>query len=239
VRLLVSVRDASEAARAVAGGAEIVDAKEPARGSIAPVAPAALQAIRAAVPPRLRLSAALGDVANPEDVARAFARLPARLAFVKLGFRGVCEPSQIETLLTDAVGRATGSPGHPAVIAVAYADHARAESLPPEDFPALISRAGAQGLLIDTCFKDVGTLFDLLGPGELTGIGAALAADELMFALGGSLRAGQIRSAARTGATIFGVRGAVCRGGRSGPIDADLVRELAEAVRRERALAAS
>jgi hypothetical protein len=239
VRLLISVRDASEAARAVAGGAEIVDAKEPDRGSIAPVAPAVLQEIRAAVPPRLRVSAALGDVARPEDVARAFAQLPAGLSFVKLGFRGICEPSQVETLLAEAVGCAMRTPGSPAVIAVAYADHRRAESLPATAFPALISRSRAEGLLVDTCFKDAGNLFDLLGPVELAGIGAALAAEELTFALGGSLRAGQVRAAADTGATIFGVRGAVCRGGRSGRIEADLVRELAEAVRGERAPAAS
>ena len=46
MRLLVSVRDAVEADAAVDGGAEIVDAKEPAAGSLGAVAPAVLAAIR-------------------------------------------------------------------------------------------------------------------------------------------------------------------------------------------------
>lgn len=50
MRLLVSVRDAGEARAALAGGAEIVDAKDPARGSIGAVSPEALQGIRLAVP---------------------------------------------------------------------------------------------------------------------------------------------------------------------------------------------
>ena len=37
MRLLVSVRSAEEAAAAVMGGADIVDAKEPALGSLGPV----------------------------------------------------------------------------------------------------------------------------------------------------------------------------------------------------------
>ena len=239
MRLLISVRDANEAAKAATGGAEIVDAKEPHGGSIAPVTPAVLHAIQNAVPAPLRLSAALGDVASTADVARAFADLPARLSFVKLGFRGIKEPRQVESLLAEAAWRAVLSPGHPAVIAVAYADHVSASSLRPEAFPALIFRSGAQGLLIDTCFKDAGTLFDLLETEALAGIGATLAADELTFAVGGSLGPGHIRAAADTGATIFGVRGSVCRGGRRGSVEVDLVRELAEAMASGRAPAAS
>jgi (5-formylfuran-3-yl)methyl phosphate synthase len=239
VRLLISVRDASEAAKAVAGGAEIVDAKEPDRGSVAAVSPAVLQAIRAIVPSRLQLSAALGDVARPEDVAGALARLPVKLSFVKLGFRGVREAGQVETLLAEAVARAALLPDHPAVIAVGYADHLRAGSLAPSCFPALISQAGAQGLLIDTCFKDAGALFDLLSPQELSGIGTELRSDELTFALGGSLRPEHMHAAADTGATVFGVRGAVCRGGRSGTIEEVLVRDLADAIGSERAPAAT
>jgi (5-formylfuran-3-yl)methyl phosphate synthase len=239
VRLLVSVRDATEAARAVAGGAEIIDAKEPAKGSIAPVAPTVLAAIRRAVPPQLRLSAALGDLATPEEVIDAFTALSAPLSFVKLGFRGVAEPKRITALLSLAVEWATRLLGCPAVIAVAYADHQRGESLPPAAFPALVAEAGADGLLLDTCFKDGPRLFDLLEPAGLARIGRALAEDELIFALGGGLRAGQIRLARETGASVFGVRGAACRGGRNGEIDQDLVRELAHAIRREGALSGS
>ena len=231
MRLLVSVRDASEAGRAVAGGAEIVDAKEPRLGSIAPVSPAVLQAIRDAVPAGRRVSAARGDVASTEDVIRAFANLPAGLSFVKLGFRGLRDGEQVRELLATGVELASRLAQPPAVIAVAYADHERAGSLPPDAFPGLLAEAGADGLLVDTCFKDGSNLFDLLATTDLAAVGLALEADELTFALGGSLRADQVRVAGETGATIFGVRGAACRGGRDGEIAEDLVRLLAEAVR--------
>jgi uncharacterized protein (UPF0264 family) len=235
VRLLISVRDASEAGRAVAGGAEIVDAKDPHRGSIAPVSPAALRAIRAAVPARLRVSAALGDVANHDEIARAFADLPVGLSFVKLGFRGIRDGKRVRELLASAVALASRVEAPPAVIAVAYADHSRAGALPPSAFPYLLAESGADGLLVDTCFKGGGNLFDLLAPADLAAVGLALEADELSFALGGGLRTDQVRAAAETGATIFGVRGAACRGGRDGEIAEELVRSLADAVRANRA----
>ena len=235
MRLLISVRDASEAGREVAGGAEIIDAKDPHRGSIAPVSPTVLRTIRAAVPARLRVSAALGDVASREEVARAFAALPAGLSFVKLGFRGIRDGKRVRELLTNAVALAGQVPSPPAVIAVAYADHARAGALPPGAFPYLLAESGADGLLVDTCFKDGGNLFELLAPADLAAVGLALEADELSFALGGGLRVDQVRAAGETGATIFGVRGAACRGGREGDIAEDLVRFLADAVRAGRA----
>ena len=64
MRLLVSVRSAAEVASAVAGGADIVDAKEPDRGALGAVSGPVLRAIAARVPAALPLSVALGD---PED----------------------------------------------------------------------------------------------------------------------------------------------------------------------------
>ena len=48
MRLLVSVRAAAEVAPALAGGADIIDAKEPARGSLGAVSPTRLREIAAA-----------------------------------------------------------------------------------------------------------------------------------------------------------------------------------------------
>ena len=231
MRLLVSVRDAAEAVRAVAGGADIVDAKNPAGGAIAPVSPAELEAIRAAVPADHRLSAALGDVATPLQVHQALGAVSVHLGFVKLGFRGIRDRFQILKLLGEAVERAALLLGRPAVIAVAYADHQRADALPPVDFPELIAQAGAHGLLVDTCFKDRGGLFEFLDPEALTDLGGVLAREELLFALGGSLTLDQVPTARETGASVLGVRGAACREGREGQVDEALVRQLGEAVR--------
>ena len=235
MRLLVSVRDAGEARAAIAGGADIIDAKDPARGGIAAVAPEALAAIRALVPAELRLSAALGDVGTYDDIARAMDRIAVPLHFVKLGFHGIRDAGQAEDLLREAVRRATTLPGRPRVIAVAYADAGRVHSLPPDAFQYFVPEAGGDGVLVDTCLKDGQTLFDFVDPAAIASLASALASHEIPLAVGGSLGPGQVRQASEAGAAIFGVRGAVCRGGRNGIVDDGLVRDLAQAIRLERA----
>src|SRR5690349_12551439 len=60
--LLVSVRSAVEALAAYAGGAAVIDMKEPARGPLGQADPAVWQAVRAAVPRAITLSVALGEL---------------------------------------------------------------------------------------------------------------------------------------------------------------------------------
>jgi len=63
MRLLVSVRGPVEARAAVAGGADVIDAKDPARGALGPVRLDQLAAIRRVVGAARPVSAALGDAA--------------------------------------------------------------------------------------------------------------------------------------------------------------------------------
>lgn len=231
MRLLVSVQDAEEARAAVAGGAEIVDAKDPHAGALGQVSVGALVAIAEAVPAGVRLSAALGDVASLEEVAAAFARITVPVSYVKLGFRGLVDQTMVEDLLAEAVHLARELPGRPAVIGVAYADHELTGSLPPGAFQFILPEVGADGLLVDTCFKDRGTLFDQLSGADLAELAAELAPHELTLALGGGLGAGDVRAAWDAGAMILGVRGAACEGGRQGRVAERRVRLLADAVR--------
>jgi uncharacterized protein (UPF0264 family) len=64
MRLLVSVVDADEARAAAAAGADIVDVKNPAEGSLGAPSPAVIEGVRAAVPAHLTVSAAIGAVAR-------------------------------------------------------------------------------------------------------------------------------------------------------------------------------
>ena len=93
MRLLVSVRSAEEVSAALAGGADIIDAKEPARGSLGRVTPAVLSAIAARTPASVPFSVALGDCADLDTLRAALdgVRLGERLAqvYLKLGFAGV------------------------------------------------------------------------------------------------------------------------------------------------------
>src|SRR3954454_3761043 len=101
MQLLVSVRDAREAHRALAGGADIIDAKEPLAGALGPVSLPTFEAIVAAVASRRPVSAALGDGRSEKPVAReaeAFARAGA--AFVKIGFAGVASEATLVAVIT-------------------------------------------------------------------------------------------------------------------------------------------
>ena len=73
MRLLVSVRNAIEAEAALAGGADIIDAKEPLNGALGPVAKEVIQSIAEKVAGSAPVSVALGDV-GIDDIADGHAR---------------------------------------------------------------------------------------------------------------------------------------------------------------------
>ena len=149
MRLLVSVRSAAEVGAAVAGGARIVDAKEPGRGSLGAVDAGTLRAIAGALPPGVPLSVALGDLTAPAALATALSVLdriverPEEL-YVKVGLAGIEQPFAARAVLAAAVDAAARTPLRPDVVAVAYADHAGARALSREAirrWPAKRARA--------------------------------------------------------------------------------------------------
>src|SRR5260370_6959975 len=152
MRLLVSVAGPDDARAALAGGADVIDAKDPGRGALGPVGADALAAIRLTVGPARPVSAALGDARAADAIERA-ARVVARvgLAFVKIGFAGVTSAARALELGA-AVQRGAG-PGT-GVVLVAYADWRRAASLAPARLLAVAAELGAAGVLPDTAYKD-------------------------------------------------------------------------------------
>src|SRR5215210_6110208 len=158
MRLLVSVRSADEVESALAGGADIIDAKEPANGSLGSVSPATLAAIASKVPRSQELSVALGDVCSVEEVIALVEglRLPSRTAttYLKLGFAALNSPDTVRELLGAAVRAAARHRSQLAIIAVAYADAERVAALPAEVILHVAEVLGARGVLIDTHRKD-------------------------------------------------------------------------------------
>src|SRR5438309_9918736 len=169
MRLLVSVRGPVEARAAVAGGADVIDAKDPDRGALGAVRADRLAAIRREVGAARPVSAALGDVRDDAMVAAAAAAAPG-LAFVKLGFAGVTGEAHAQRLAR-AVRRAV--PAATRMVLVAYADCRRADSLPPARLVAVAAATGAAGLLLDTARKG-GSLFGVESPAPGAGwVGSA------------------------------------------------------------------
>ena len=228
MRLLVSVAGAGEARAALAGGADLIDVKDPRGGALGAVRPDVLRAVRDAVPARHPLSVVLGDGGRPEPLARRAAaarRLGA--AFVKLGFRGVTTPVRARAL---AAAARRGAGDETRLVLVAYADWRAAAGCAFGTLVDVAADTGAAGVLLDTAVKGAGLLAQLDGDEVAEWIAAAHAAD-LFAGLAGGLRGTDFARAAELGADLVGVRGAACDGGRKGPVSAIRVAELSALAR--------
>jgi (5-formylfuran-3-yl)methyl phosphate synthase len=239
-KLLVSVRSAAEAEAALAGGADLIDVKEPKRGSLGAADARTLAAVVAAVAGRRPVSAALGELR--ETFWKGPPALPG-LAYVKWGLAGfrrhVAPLWQWE--LTCAVRRLAEVNPACRAVAVAYADWERALAPPPDEVLALAAELRLGAFLLDTWGKDGTTLLDWLPAAEVGRLCERGRSAGLPVALGGSLGPAQVAALAAARPDWFAVRGAACRGGdRAARVEAGRVRQLAELLaRRPAALSSS
>ncbi len=221
-KLLVSVVSADEARRALTGGADIIDVKDPGEGALGAPAPRVLSEVVRVVGGAAPVSVALGDLPDLPHTAALAARGAAvcGAGYVKVGLRGVRELDRAVALMS-AVADAVG-PGV-SVIAATYADAGALDSpaLAPAWLPALVERTGIAGALVDTFVKDGRGLYGWLSETDLADLVARTRTAGGSFAIAGQLRLGELR---RVDADIVGVRSAVCRGSdRTAELEAALV----------------
>jgi uncharacterized protein (UPF0264 family) len=221
---LASVRSAEEAVVALAGGADIIDAKEPAAGALGRVAPDTLRAIVTAVAGRRPVSATIGDMELQPDAVLAAAEATAECgaAIVKIGiFPGAFDK-------TIAALRAPAEKGM-WLVAVLFADRA-------PDLAAIVSAcatAGFLGVMLDTADKEAGPLTSHLDPADLAGF-VRLARDHgLISGLAGSLRRSDVPMLAPLGADYLGFRSALTAGGRASHLDPVAVAAMRQAIDHE------
>jgi (5-formylfuran-3-yl)methyl phosphate synthase len=222
MRLLVSVVSAPEARSALAGGADIIDVKDPSQGPLGAPSPRVLSEVVAEVGAAAPVSVALGDLPNLPHTAALAARGAALSGadYIKVGLRGVRRLDDAVALMravADAVEPRT------AVIAAVYADAGALDppALASEWLPDVVDRAGIAGALVDTFVKDGRGLYSWLSESELAGLIARTRSAGGTFAVAGQLTRGELR---RVAADVVGVRSAVCQGGnRTAELDAELV----------------
>src|SRR5436189_118158 len=104
MRLLVSVASAADARAALAGGADLIDAKNPSNGALGAVSIETLREIHCAVAGTRPLTAALGDADEEDEIehaAQTFAQ--AATTFVKIGFHDGVTATRVEALIAAAV----------------------------------------------------------------------------------------------------------------------------------------
>lgn len=227
VRLLVSVRTVTEALAAAAGGADVIDLKEPSRGSLGRPAAALVASVLPLIPSQFQVSVALGDLEDPFTPLS----LPG-VHFVKIGLAGWGERGDWQRQLREA--GATQKEANPtaALVAAAYADWRLANAPAPNKILAFALDHGWQGLLIDTALKNGSSLGDHLPFPELERLVHDGNRGGLLIALAGALRPRDVPRLAVLKPDYIGVRGAACRRGRrDGPLEARRVRILGQLLR--------
>lgn len=231
MRLMISVVSVVEAREAMLGGAEILDVKNPAEGSLGAQSPRVIREIKNLSSGKVEVSAAIGDMPNLPGTA-ALAALGAALCgadYVKVGLHGPRNEVEAATLLREvhlAVKELTTS-----VIAAGYADFRRAGALNPDCLPRVAASAGVKGCLLDTAIKDGHTLFDFLNPKALRSLAEQAHAAGLLFGLAGALLEKDLSLARELGADVVGLRTAACRNNqRSGPLEAAYIQRLRQLI---------
>jgi uncharacterized protein (UPF0264 family) len=220
--LLVSVRSVAEAAAALAGGAALIDVKEPRHGSLGRAGDSTIRAVHAWVADRRPVSAALGELvdcpAPVPDVA---------LTFAKWGLSRCRDLTDWPSQLLRLSQRQRGIQA----VAVSYADWRSAQAPEPNEVCDFACRHGWSVLLLDTWTKNGLTLLDWLSVTEIDRICRRCRASGVRIALAGSLGPEEIRRLREVQPDWFAVRGAVCRQNRRiNAIDAGRVRALVDLV---------
>lgn len=246
--LLVSVRDAAEAAEATEGGATIIDVKEPRHGPLGPAEPEAIAAVARLVGTRRPWTMACGELgaergderghAQPADLGGPLepvaASIRSRLdrvlslldrsavppAAVKIGLAGAADTDWRRRLSAVFESLPTASDR----VAVAYADWRRAGAPPPPDVIAAAAGLGCSVLLVDTFDKSAGGLFDCCPPGMPAAWVTAARAARLQVAVAGRIAPEEIPAAWALRPDVVALRSAVCFNGRDGAVQAGLVR---------------
>jgi uncharacterized protein (UPF0264 family) len=234
MRLMISVVSVEEARQALQGGAEILDIKNPAEGSLGAQSPGLIREISKLFSTEAEISVALGDMPNLPGTA-ALAALGAATCganYVKVGLHGAPGEAEAIALLRE-VKRAVLE-FRTMVIAALYGDCLRAGTLNPECLPHIAAEAGVHGCLLDTAIKDGHTLFDFLSPPALRLLAQQAHSSGLIFGLAGALREQDLSLAKDMGADVVGLRTAACRNNqRNGPLEAMRVKKLCERIANE------
>lgn len=236
-QLLVSVRNGEEARLAIAGGCDILDVKEPSRGSlgmadldqIAEVLHVARSNRRG-----LCVSIALGE-ANEWTSERPVPPLDQSggigdRTYFKLGTAGLAGDRNWAAHWAAARQRLAGSVD-PQWIIVGYSDSGPANAPNIDEIIAAADDQGCAGVLIDTFSKSAGGLFSWLPVDQLVQSAVDAQRRGLLFAVAGRLQLEDLPLVVTIGTDIVGIRSAACRERqRNGPLCSDAVRRFRAAL---------
>jgi len=222
-QLLVSVRSATEALVALSGGADVIDVKEPANGSLGRASRQTIAEVVQIVGGQRPVSAAFGELCDMNWSESP----PPQINYLKWGL-SMWRSRDLADIAT-IFDRLHAERPERQLVTVAYADWQRADAPTPEEL-CRFACAGRWGpFLIDTWRKDGATLLDFLPLTVLTDLRKQCQRAGVPLALAGSLGLAEMRTLLPLEPTWFAVRGAVCRDrDRTAEVDTNKVRQLAD-----------
>jgi (5-formylfuran-3-yl)methyl phosphate synthase len=234
LKLLISPMNEKEATEAIAGGADIIDVKNPREGALGANFPWVIKCIREITPKNVQVSCALGDVPNlPGSISlAALGAASLGVDYIKVGLYGLKTVKEAVFLLENVNKAAKACNPKIKVAAAGYADAERIGAIDPTLIPDIASKAHVDLAMVDTAVKDGKNLFDFLSAKQLEKFVDSAHDLGLEAALAGSLRKQDLPVVYGLGADVAGLRGAACTSSDrvNGQITRILVQELVETI---------
>ncbi|HEB71106.1 MAG TPA: hypothetical protein ENI77_00615 [Nitrospirae bacterium] len=202
MRLLATVICVEEAVKIV-GYADLLDVKDPSKGSLGAPDIETVRDIKKAVG-SAPLSVALGDL-DSGTVELGLSMASAGADIIKIGLADNSRQEAVDVF--KALKKRL--PPKARVVAAAYADAGYHQFFSPLGLPSFAVEASADGILIDTFEKSGKKLFDFLSARELVSIISTARDLKLMTALAGSLDVDDIEDVALASPGFVGFRSAI------------------------------
>ena len=237
-QLLVSVRNADEAAIALAAGVSLIDVKEPTRGALGAADATTVRAVVDRIAGAAPVSVALGELAShdpqlgPQEIPRQ------GVAFAKIGLAGCALNSNWHGQWAAVV---RNLPLATLPVAVTYADWQSANAPSPQEVLSCALTIGCGAVLIDTFEKPThegqrAALTDLWELDELGRYLDSIRQFGLLCVVAGSLCPRTIAQVLPLQPDYVAVRGAACRGKRTGTVNSQAIRMLVDLVASKKTL---
>lgn len=224
-KMLASVNGVEEAEIALAGGADIIDLKDPRAGALGAAATDVIRETIKAVAGRQPVSAVTGDLPMEPELIRAKAEEIAATGvdYVKIGFFPSDNAAACAEALAPLAARTK-------LIAVLFADLGPDLGLLP-----VLARHGFHGAMLDTANKNGRRLLDHMPPERLHGFVDQCRALGLKVGLAGSLEAPDVPRLLPMTPDFLGFRGALCdQSRRTSGIELEAVQQIRSLIPDER-----
>ncbi|MEJ2116853.1 MAG: (5-formylfuran-3-yl)methyl phosphate synthase [Alphaproteobacteria bacterium] len=221
-QLLISVRSASEAEIALAGGADIIDVKEPASGILGAAPLEITHNIVKTISGKRPVSATIGDIPLSQSLPASEATAATGVDYVKIGAFPGGDPTAGLMALKSLADKGVQ------LILVIFADME-----PDLRLIGMAANAGFKGVMFDTARKKFGTLRDSMSNEQLSTFLRQAKEAGLMAGLAGSLTLSDIPPLTALQPDVLGFRGAACvKAAREGELTKSAVTTLQNAIKR-------